>query len=101
MDIEHCNHGCITGLGASKIATLSRNYYPEGNWGWIIVVAAVLNSLLNHGLQLSAPVFLNPAGKRFHEKAVNSLGEFLILFYCAIDFTWFLCVWYIRTHIKK
>ena len=70
------NHGYVSGLAALKVATLRRHYYPEGSWGWVIVVVALITAILNHGLQLSSPLFLLPAGKRFHKEAVNSTGKF-------------------------
>lgn len=56
------------------MATLRRHYYPEGNWGWVIICVGVLISILNHGLQLAAPIFLLSAGKKFKEDAVNTAG---------------------------
>uniref|UniRef100_A0A336KBX9 CSON006638 protein n=1 Tax=Culicoides sonorensis TaxID=179676 RepID=A0A336KBX9_CULSO len=68
---KHVN-GCVSGLAALKASTLQRHYYPEGNWGWVIVVVAIINIILTHGLQLSASLFLLPAGVRFHQNYVNS-----------------------------
>ena len=28
-------------------------YYPEGGWGWVILICAFLSQTLAHGLQLS------------------------------------------------
>lgn len=56
---------------------ICRRYYPEGGFGWVILLAAVLVNVLTHGLQLSAWSFLLPAGHRFKvtEVEVDCLGE--------------------------
>jgi hypothetical protein len=82
------NHGYVSGLAALKVATLRRHYYPEGSWGWIIVIVSVIINILNHGLQLSSPLFLLPAGKRFHEGVINSSGEFNGSAFLFLYFEW-------------
>uniref|UniRef100_A0A182YEZ8 Monocarboxylate transporter n=1 Tax=Anopheles stephensi TaxID=30069 RepID=A0A182YEZ8_ANOST len=70
-----CNeHGCLSGQAAAKASTLRRHYYPEGSWGWIVLAVGTLQAILNHGVQLSGPLYLLPAGERFHQPAVNSCG---------------------------
>uniref|UniRef100_A0A182VVA9 Monocarboxylate transporter n=1 Tax=Anopheles minimus TaxID=112268 RepID=A0A182VVA9_9DIPT len=32
---------------------LCRRYYPEGGWGWVVIVVGVLVHTMTHGLQLS------------------------------------------------
>lgn len=76
---KHVN-GCVTGLAALKASTLHRHYYPEGNWGWVIVIVAFINIFLTHGLQLSSSLFLLPAGIRFHQNYVNSTGKSIFFF---------------------
>uniref|UniRef100_A0A182X5A5 Uncharacterized protein n=1 Tax=Anopheles quadriannulatus TaxID=34691 RepID=A0A182X5A5_ANOQN len=68
-----CNeHGCLSGQAAAKASTLRRHYYPEGSWGWVVLAVGTLQAILNHGVQLSGPLYLLPAGERFHQPAVNS-----------------------------
>lgn len=74
MEHNYNEHGCLSGLGALKAGTLTRHYYPEAHWGWVIVTVGTISIILNHGLQLASPMFLLPAGKRFKEDAVNSTG---------------------------
>ena len=69
------DHGYLSGLGAQKLDTLFRHYYPEEGWAWVIVCVAVLIAILNHGFQLSSIFFLLPAGKRFGATEVDCLGE--------------------------
>ncbi|XP_049536837.1 uncharacterized protein LOC125951795 [Anopheles darlingi] len=68
-------HRCISGQAAAKVSTLRRHYYPEGAWGWIVLAVATLQAILNHGVQLAGPLYLLPAGHRFHQPAVNSCGK--------------------------
>lgn len=72
-----CDHGYLSGLGAQKLDTIFRHYYPEADYGWIIVVVATLVAIITHGFQLSAVLFLMPAQKRFKEVGeVECLGEY-------------------------
>jgi hypothetical protein len=61
---------------------ICRRYYPEGNFGWIIVIVAVVVNILTHGFQLSAITFLVPASHRFKvaEVEVDCLGEWIHIF---------------------
>ncbi|KFB52150.1 hypothetical protein ZHAS_00020476 [Anopheles sinensis] len=68
-------HRCISGQAAAKASTLRRHYYPEGAWGWLVLAVGTLQAILNHGVQLSGPLYLLPAGERFHQPAVNSCGK--------------------------
>ncbi|CAL7945905.1 unnamed protein product [Xylocopa violacea] len=58
---------------------LSRHYYPEGGWGWVVTVVSTLVNLLGPGLQLSVPATLAPpATVKFyhhplHTAAVESI----------------------------
>lgn len=54
-----------TVLDARKVATLSRHYYPEGGWGWVILGCSVMVHVLNHGLQLSFGMLVLPINLRF------------------------------------
>lgn len=48
-----------------KVTTLSRHYYPEGGWGWVVVCVSVCVHLLNHGLQLSWSMVVPECAHRF------------------------------------
>jgi hypothetical protein len=65
----------LSGLGAQKLDTIFRHYYPESGFGWIIVVVAILIAIITHGFQLSSIFFLLPAQKRFQVSDVECLGE--------------------------
>lgn len=56
---------------------LCRHYYPEGGWGWVISVCALLVHILNHGLQLSSSQLVTPASKKFHVEPVHPAGTLI------------------------
>jgi len=60
-------------LDPRKTATLSRHYYPEGGWGWVVVGCSVGVHVLNHGLQLGGgAVLLSAAATAFHSSDTDA-----------------------------
>lgn len=57
---------------------LCRHYYPEGGWGWVVAVCAVLVHVLNHGVQLSCSQLVEPAAFKFQVAAVYPAGIYLL-----------------------
>ena len=49
----------------TKQATIRQHYYPEGGWGYIVLICASLVNILAHGLQLSFSVILLAILKRW------------------------------------
>ena len=41
-----------------KQATIKQHYYPEGGWGWVVVLAGFLAQAMTHGLQMSYGVMM-------------------------------------------
>lgn len=64
-------------LDARKTYTLRKHYYPEGGWGWIIIVCSVLVHVLNQGLQLSSSQIVVPGAQKFKTDAVHVAGELI------------------------
>lgn len=62
----------LTAINARKKITLKRHYYPEGGWGYVIVVITILVQLISHGLQLASGLLMNPAMARFEQTVGNS-----------------------------
>lgn len=78
-----CGRQCVLNdvtLDARKAATLYRHYYPEGGWGWIVLICSVLVHVLTLGLQLSCSQLVGPANRKFQQTAVNTAGKILILY---------------------
>ena len=48
-----------------KAATIRQHYYPEGGWGYIVLLSAFLANVLAHGLQLSFGVLLLAIQRRW------------------------------------
>ena len=48
-----------------QLLTLKQHYYPEGGWGWIIVVVGVLVQILSHGMHGAMGTLLLQVANRF------------------------------------
>ncbi|XP_050506823.1 monocarboxylate transporter 12-like isoform X2 [Diabrotica virgifera virgifera] len=53
---------------------LCRHYYPEGGWGWVVTICAILVHVINHGVQLSCSQLVAPAAFKFHVHPVYPAG---------------------------
>lgn len=51
----------LTALNARKKVTLKRHYYPEGEWGFIVMIVVMCVQIISHGLQTSWGVLMTPA----------------------------------------
>lgn len=72
---QNCDHGYLSGLGAQKLDTIFRHYYPESGFGWLILAVAIVIAIITHGFQLSAVMFLVPAQAIFKVTDVECLGK--------------------------
>jgi hypothetical protein len=59
-----------------QLLTLKQHYYPEGGWGWVVVVVGVLVQLLSHGLHVASGVLLGEAVRRFGGGVATPAGEY-------------------------
>lgn len=59
---------------------LCRRYYPEGGWGWCIVIVGTAVNIITHGLQLSYGIHMNLTGRRFGHTA-NDAGRPIIAYF--------------------
>lgn len=60
--------GVATSSGAEHhrpASTIRQHYYPEGGWGWVVVVCAVLVQVFAHGIHGAAGVWLQETLGRF------------------------------------
>lgn len=57
-----------------RLANLFRHYYPEGHWGYMILVAATLCHFFMSGFQLGFGTASLHIGKRFLDRTQDSMG---------------------------
>ena len=60
--------------GAVQGSIVFRQYYPEGGWGWVLVVVGLLMTILTAGFQLSFGVLLRPAVWKFKPSLLSFLS---------------------------
>lgn len=72
------------GLDQRKTATLSRHYYPEGGWGWVVAACCVGVHVLGPGLQLSAGILLGPAQRKYRV-TITDTGNHIYLIIITIN----------------
>jgi hypothetical protein len=59
-----------------QLLTLKQHYYPEGGWGWVVVVVGMLVQLLSHGLHVASGVLVGEVVRRFGGGVVTPAGEY-------------------------
>lgn len=69
----------ISSVSTTTQSTIKQHYYPEGGWGWIIVVVGTLVAILNHGLFMSSGIILIAITNRFNEVHLTDAGIFCFL----------------------
>jgi len=63
----------LTAINARKKITLNKHYYPEGGWGYVIVVTTILVHLISHGLQLASGLLMSTIMTRY-KKTIEDSG---------------------------
>lgn len=53
MDNEPASRAARLVADLRQLLTLKQHYYPEGGWGWVVLICAVLVHVLSHGLHTS------------------------------------------------
>ena len=54
-----------------RIAGIFQHYYPEGGWGWVILLCGFLVQVLAVGLQQSLAILIFPLSGRRYQVADN------------------------------
>lgn len=57
-----------------QLHTLRQHYYPEGGWGWVVVVVGVLVQVLSHGIHGANGVLLQQIAEVFGAHAYLESG---------------------------
>ena len=58
-----------------QLLTLKQHYYPEGGWGWVIIVVGVLVQILAHGMHGAVGTLLLQAATRFGPPIYLQAGQ--------------------------
>lgn len=51
--------------------TLRQHYYPEGGWGWVLVVVGFLVQTISHGLHMSLGVFAIEVAREYNQEFIH------------------------------
>uniref|UniRef100_A0A182X5B0 Uncharacterized protein n=1 Tax=Anopheles quadriannulatus TaxID=34691 RepID=A0A182X5B0_ANOQN len=62
-------------MSNTSTSTIKQHYYPEGGWGWIIVLVGVLVHVLTHGLQTAVGVVILAVGRTYRIESIIVTGE--------------------------
>lgn len=62
-------------MSNTSTSTIKQHYYPEGGWGWIVIVVGIMVHLLTHGLQTSVGVLMIETRRRFHIGNIIDTGK--------------------------
>lgn len=67
-------------------ATIMQHYYPEGGWGWVVLVMALLVHVISHGVHQATGVLILHLVKEFPEASLMSASKLpLTLVPCCKD----------------
>lgn len=58
-----------------QLLTLKQHYYPEGGWGWVILVVGVMVQILAHGIHGASGVILPQVTARFGTRIEIQSGK--------------------------
>ena len=80
-------------LRKRRIASIFQHYYPEGGWGYVILLCGFLVQIFTHGLQLSFGIFLPIIFHRFRmsdpvqigKKYINNKAPFRVPFFVIFE----------------
>jgi hypothetical protein len=53
-----------------KQATIRQHYYPEGGWGFVVLIVAILVQIMSHGLQMSFGILLLAIRRRWNDAGI-------------------------------
>lgn len=62
-------------MSNTSTSTIKQHYYPEGGWGWIVIVVGIMVHTLTHGLQTSVGVLMIETRRRFFIGNIVDTGK--------------------------
>ena len=63
-----------------RIAGIFQHYYPEGGWGYVIVICAFLSHFLAHGLQFGFLILMPYASRRYQANQLEVGKKIFLIF---------------------
>ncbi|XP_069952551.1 monocarboxylate transporter 12 isoform X2 [Cherax quadricarinatus] len=60
----------VPGDEVCKKETIGRHYYPEGGWGWVVLLMALLVHVASHGLHQAAGILILHTMKQFPDESL-------------------------------
>ena len=69
-----------------KQATIRQHYYPEGGWGFVVVIVAVIVQIITHGLQLSFGILILAIKRRWPDAGSVQISELFFLLFILLIF---------------
>jgi hypothetical protein len=66
------NHS--SGATSNSSSTITQHYYPEGGWGFVVLLTATSCQTLLCGMQLSFGILMNPISHKFEENLNTPSG---------------------------
>ena len=63
-----------------RIAGIFQHYYPEGGWGYVIVICAFLSHFLAHGLQFGFLIIMPYASRRYQANQLEVGKKIFLIF---------------------
>lgn len=58
-----------------QLLTLKQHYYPEGGWGWVVVVCSLIVQILTHGLHFGSGVLVCETVNKFGKEVTMQAGK--------------------------
>lgn len=70
-----------------QLMTLRQHYYPEGGWGWVLVVVCFLVQSISHGLHLALGILVMSVITEFQQSVVAALALCSLSFAVGLGFS--------------
>ena len=64
-----------------RIAGIFQHYYPEGGWGYIVVICGFLSHFLAHGLQFGFLILIPFASRRYQADQMEIGKKSILIFF--------------------
>ncbi|KAK3852391.1 hypothetical protein Pcinc_041020 [Petrolisthes cinctipes] len=69
-EVPEEGRGGVQGEDPNKRETIGSHYYPEGGWGWVVAVMALMVQIVAHGLHQAGGVMLLHTLAKFPESSL-------------------------------